>query len=67
MNEAEDYAGELTDDFLNAQADSGDYYCDEQGYQFLPTQEEMKAPPLPSKVKLSTWSASVLRLSATAV
>jgi hypothetical protein len=35
-------SGELTDDFLNAQADAGDYPLDEEGFQYRPTQDEMK-------------------------
>ena len=34
--------GELTDEFLHAQADAGDYFLDEEGFQYRPTQEEME-------------------------
>ena len=42
MNEINDLSGEFTDDFLHAQADSGDYLLDEEGFQYRPTQDEMK-------------------------
>jgi hypothetical protein len=33
---------ELTDDFLHAQADVGERLLDEEGFQYRPTQNEMK-------------------------
>jgi hypothetical protein len=42
MNEINDLSGELTDDFLHAQADAGDYLLEEEGFQYRPTQDEMK-------------------------
>jgi hypothetical protein len=32
----------LSDEFLHAQADAGDYLLDEEGFQYRPTQDEMK-------------------------
>jgi hypothetical protein len=42
MNEINDLSGEFTDDFLHAQADAGDYLLEEKGFQYRPTQDEMK-------------------------
>ena len=42
MNEINDLSGEFTDDFLHAQADAGDHLLDEEGFQYRPTQGEMK-------------------------
>ena len=42
MNEINDLSGEFTDDFLHAQADAGDCLLDEEGFQYRPTQDEMK-------------------------
>ena len=42
MNEINDLSGEFTDDFLHAQADAGDYLLKEEGFQYRPTQDEMK-------------------------
>jgi hypothetical protein len=42
MNEKNYLPGEFTDDFLDAQADAGDYLLDEEGFQYRPTQDEMK-------------------------
>jgi hypothetical protein len=42
MDESNYLAGEFTDEFLDAQADAGDYLLDEQGFQYWPTQDEMK-------------------------
>ena len=43
MNEAEYYAAEITDEYLHAQADAGDYHLDEQGFQYRLAQDELKA------------------------
>jgi hypothetical protein len=42
MNERNYQSGEFSDEFLHAQADAGDYLLDEEGFQYRPTQEEMK-------------------------
>jgi hypothetical protein len=42
MNESNYPSGEFTDEFLHAQADAGDYLLDEEGFQYRPTQDEMK-------------------------
>ena len=42
MNEGDYLAGEFTDEFLDAQADAGDYFLDEEGFQYRLTQDEMK-------------------------
>ena len=41
MNEFEYYAGEFTDDNLDALADAGEFYLDEWGFYEMPTQEEL--------------------------
>ena len=38
MNESNYLSGE----FLHAQADAGDYLLDKEGFQYRPTQDEMK-------------------------
>jgi hypothetical protein len=42
MNEPEYYAGEFTDTDLNALADVGEFYLDEEGFFLMPTQKEMQ-------------------------
>jgi hypothetical protein len=42
MNEMNDSSDELSDDFLHAQADLGECLLDEEGFQYRPTQDEMK-------------------------
>ena len=42
MNESNYLSGEFTDEFLHEQADAGDYLLDEEGFQYRPTQNEMK-------------------------
>ena len=42
MNESNYLSGEFTDEFLHAQADAGDYLLDEEGFQYRPTQDDMK-------------------------
>ena len=42
MNESEYYAGEFTDTDLNALADVGEFYLDEEGSFLMPTQKEMQ-------------------------
>ena len=42
MTEEEYYASEFTDEFLRAQADAGDFLNEEQGYNCMPTHEEIR-------------------------
>ena len=42
MNEINYPWDELTDDFLHAQADVGEILLDEEGFQYRPTQNDMK-------------------------
>jgi hypothetical protein len=42
MDEINYLLGEFTDEFLHGQADAGDCLLDEEGFQYRPTQEEMK-------------------------
>jgi hypothetical protein len=42
MDEMNYLSGEFTDEFLHTQADAGDYLLDQEGFQYRPTQEEMK-------------------------
>jgi hypothetical protein len=42
MNEINDPSDELTDDFLHARADVGERLLDDEGFQYRPTQNEMK-------------------------
>jgi len=42
MDEINYRSTEFTDEFLHAQADAGDYLLDEEGFQYRPTQNEMK-------------------------
>lgn len=43
MSEEEYFAGEFTDDFLNAQADAGEFHLDEMGFFHMPSLGEMRA------------------------
>ena len=42
MDEINYPSSEFTDEFLHAQADAGDYLLDEEGFQYRPTQNELK-------------------------
>jgi hypothetical protein len=42
MNESEYYAGEFSDDTLDALAEAGEIYLEESGFYAMPTQEEMQ-------------------------
>jgi hypothetical protein len=42
MNESEYYAGEFTDDTLDAMAEAGEFYLEESGFYAMPTPEEMQ-------------------------
>jgi hypothetical protein len=42
MTEEEYYSAEFTDEFLNTQADAGDFYLEENGYHCMRTEAEIK-------------------------
>jgi len=42
INEIDYLSGEFTDEFLHAQADAGDYLLDEEGFQYRPTEDEIR-------------------------
>ena len=42
MNESNYLSDDFSDEFLHAQADAGDHLLDEEGFQYRPTQDEMK-------------------------
>jgi hypothetical protein len=42
MDEINYPSSEFMDEFLHAQADAGDHLLDEEGFQYWPTQNEMK-------------------------
>ena len=42
MSESEYYAGEFSDDTLDALAEAGEFYLDESGFYAMPTLEEMR-------------------------
>ena len=42
MNESDYYATEMTDAELDAQADAGVFYLDEQGFYLLPSLEDIQ-------------------------
>jgi hypothetical protein len=42
VNESEYYATEMTDAELDAQADAGEFYLDEQGFYLLPSPEDVQ-------------------------
>ena len=42
MNESNYLSGEFMDEFLHEQADAGDYFLDDEGFQYRPTQHEMQ-------------------------
>ena len=43
MNDINDVAPELTDEFLHTQADAGDHLLDQESFACRPTLEEMRA------------------------
>ena len=59
MNEGEYLSDELTDDFLHGQADAGDYFLDEEGFYYRPTQYEMRMLALEGRALLfiDCWKA----------
>jgi hypothetical protein len=42
IKESEYYAGELSDDKLDALSEAGEFYLEESGFYATPTQEEMR-------------------------
>jgi hypothetical protein len=42
MDESNYLSGEFTDEFLHGQAQLGDSLLDEEGFEYRPTQDEMK-------------------------
>jgi hypothetical protein len=52
MNENDYLGGELTDEFLQAQADAGDYFLEEEGYEYRPTQHEIQMLALQGRALL---------------
>ena len=42
MNESDYLSSEFADEFLHAQADAGDYFLYEEGFEYRPTQHEMQ-------------------------
>jgi hypothetical protein len=42
MNKINHPSGELTDQFLHAQADAGDRLQEDEGFHYCPTPDEMK-------------------------
>jgi hypothetical protein len=53
MNKANQPSGELTDQFLHAQADAGDRLLEDQGFHYWLTQDEMKKLALEGQSLLS--------------
>jgi hypothetical protein len=53
MNKINHPSGELTDQFLHAQADAGDRLLEDGGFHYLPTQDEMKKLALEGESLLS--------------
>lgn len=52
MNEHDYLSGDLADEFLHAQADAGDYFLEEEGYEYRPTQHEMQMLALQGRALL---------------
>jgi hypothetical protein len=52
INEIDYLSGEFTDEFLHAQADAGDYLLDEEGFQYRPTEDEIRRPLLEGQALL---------------
>ncbi len=52
MDEMNYLSGEFTDEFLHAQADAGDYLLDEEGFQYRPTEDEVRRLVLEGKALL---------------
>jgi hypothetical protein len=52
MNESDFLAGGFSDEFLHEQADAGDYFLDEEGFHYRPTQYEMQMLALEGRALL---------------
>ena len=52
MSENDYLGGELADEFLQAQADAGDYFLEEEGYEYRPTQHEIQMLALQGRALL---------------
>ena len=52
MYEDDDISSEQWDSFLNVQADIGDYYLDQEAFDYRPTQQEMQMLALQGRALL---------------
>ena len=52
MYESDDKTSEEWDEFLNTQADIGDYYLDQEAFDYRPTQHEMQMLALQGRALL---------------
>jgi hypothetical protein len=52
MYESDDKSNEEWDDFLHIQADIGDYYLDQEAFEYRPTQQEMQMLALQGRALL---------------
>jgi hypothetical protein len=52
MNENDYLGSEMADEFLQAQADAGDYFLEEEGYEYRPTQREIQMLALQGRALL---------------
>ncbi len=52
MNENDNLSGELADEFLQAQADAGDYFLEEEAFEYRLTQHEMQMLALQGRALL---------------
>jgi hypothetical protein len=52
MNKNDDLGGELADEFLHAQADAGDYFLEEEAFEYRLTQYEMQMLALQGRALL---------------
>jgi len=52
MYEGDDISSEQWDAFLNTQADIGDYYLDQEAFEYRPTQQEMQMLALQGRALL---------------
>ena len=52
MYEGDDKSSEEWNEFLNTQADIGDYYLDQEGFEYRPTQQEMQMLALQGRALL---------------
>ena len=52
MNKNDDLGSELADEFLHAQADAGDYFLEEEAFEYRLTQHEMQMLALQGRALL---------------